>query len=241
MTAPDAPAPDAPAGDAPANDAPPGDAPARSAAAADHRTRPRRRGEQLRDAILQATLDELAERGYAGLTVEAVAARARTGKASVYRRWPTRVELVMAAVAHAAVPDPASPPDTGNLRDDVLALLRRTAELLAGPAGEALRGVLSDVLDDPRRMAEIRRGTQGGARRAMREVCRRAVARGEIDAAAVTPRRVEAGMALLRHHFLVEGVPIPDALIVEIVDDVVLPLLRAPAPPTPAPGPGPVR
>jgi Tetracyclin repressor-like, C-terminal domain len=62
----------------------------------------------------------------------------------------------------------------------------------------------------------------------MTKVARRAAERGEIAPAAVRPRRLEAGVALLRHHFLVNGVPIADEVIVEIVDDVVVPLLTAP-------------
>jgi Bacterial regulatory proteins, tetR family len=89
----------------------PGDA----GAMADHRSRPRRRGRALDEAIYRATLDELAEHGYAKLTMEGVADRARAGKASLYRRWPTRVELVLDAVAHT-LPDPLTVPDTGSLR-----------------------------------------------------------------------------------------------------------------------------
>jgi AcrR family transcriptional regulator len=194
---------------------------------ADHRSRPRRRGRALDEAIYRATLDELSEHGYAKLTMEGVADRARAGKASLYRRWPTRAELVLDAVAHH-LPDPFAAPDTGSLRGDLVALLRAIAALLEGPAGEALRGVLGDVMRDPVATAEARRRTPGAARRAMEEVARRAAARGEIAAAAIRPRRLEAGVALLRHQFLVNGVPIPDAVIVEIVDDVIVPLLTAP-------------
>ncbi|MEV4897159.1 helix-turn-helix domain-containing protein, partial [Nonomuraea sp. NPDC055795] len=95
----------------------------------DHRKQPRRRGEALHAAIFQATLDELAEVGYAKLTMERVAERARTGKASLYRRWPTRLELVMAAV-YSVLPDPSDVADTGSLRGDLLALLRHTAAAL---------------------------------------------------------------------------------------------------------------
>lgn len=189
----------------------------------DHRKLPRRRGKALNAAIFQATLDELAEVGYAKLTMERVAERARTGKASVYRRWPSRMELAMEAVYHA-VPDPASPPDTGSLRGDLLALLRRNAELLAGPAGEAMRGLLSDALSDPARTARLRNRSQGAGRRAMREITRRAVERGEMDADRITPRRLEVGQAMLRQQFLFTGVPIPDRVIVEIVDEVLMPL-----------------
>ncbi|GLX06162.1 TetR/AcrR family transcriptional regulator [Microbispora sp. NBRC 16548] len=190
----------------------------------DHRKLPRRRGEALNAAIFQATLDELAEAGYAGLTMERVAERARAGKASLYRRWPTRIELVMDAVYHV-LPVPSSVPDTGSLRTDVLAALREAARLLSGPAGEAMRGLLSEALADEARAAAFRRRSHGLGRRVMQEITRRAVERGEIDASAVTPRRLDAGQALLRQHFLFAGPPIPDELIVQIVDEVVVPLL----------------
>ena len=200
------------------------------AASSDHRRRPRRRGRALDAAIFQATLDELAEVGYARLTMEGIAERAKAGKASLYRRWPTRIELVMEAV-YSRLPGPEDPPDTGTLRGDLLAVLRAGAEALAGPPGEALRGVLSEALGDSGVVDRVRRTSQGGSRRVMREILRRAVERGEIDAAAVTERRVETGQALLRYHFLFNGTPIPDQVIVEIVDEVLLPMLRSPVSP----------
>jgi len=189
----------------------------------DHRKQPRRRGEELNAAIYQATLDELAEVGYAKLTMERVAERAKTGKAALYRRWSSRMELAVQAVYHTW-PDSGSPPDTGSLRGDVLTLLRRVASLLAGPSGEALRGLLGDVLSDPARTAELRRLSQGNGRKAMREITRRAAERGEIAGDAVTSRRLDVPQAMLRQYFLFNGVPIPDEVIVEIVDEVVVPL-----------------
>lgn len=191
----------------------------------DHRTLPRRRGEALDTAILEAALDELAEVGYAGLTMERVAERARTGKASLYRRWPSRMELTLDAVRHA-MPDPSSPPDTGSLRGDLLAFLRESAAMMAGPPGEALRGLLGDALTDQQRMRELRQRSRGSGVTAMTEIARRAVARGEIDAAVVTPMRLEVGHSMLRQHFLFSGAPIDDRVIVTIVDEVVVPLFR---------------
>ncbi|MFG1702465.1 TetR/AcrR family transcriptional regulator [Nonomuraea sp. M3C6] len=191
----------------------------------DHRKLPRRRGEALSAAIYQATLDELAEAGYAGLTMERVAERAKASKASLYRRWPTRIELVMEAVYHA-LPTPESSPDMGNLRDDLVAMLRLTAKALAGPAGEAMRGLLGEALRGESPLSAMRKNSQGVARKLMEEVVRRAVERGEVDPEAVTPRRLDAGHALLRHHFLFNGPPIPDTLVVEIVDEVLVPLLK---------------
>jgi AcrR family transcriptional regulator len=191
----------------------------------DHRTRPRRRGDALNSAIHEATLDELAELGYAKLTIERVALRAGASKASVYRRWPSKMELAIDAVQHLA-PDPAAIADTGSLRGDALAFIRGMADLLAGPAGEALRGLLGDALADPARTLELRRHSRGTGHRAMQEIVRRAVARGEIHSAAITPRRLDVAQAMLREQFLFHGPPVPDAAIVEIVDEIVLPLFR---------------
>jgi AcrR family transcriptional regulator len=193
----------------------------------DHRKRPRRRGAALDAAILEATMAELAEVGYARLSVERVAERASASKASLYRRWPGKVELVMDAVYHV-LPDPASAPDTGSLRGDLLALLRAVADQLAGPAGQAMRGLLSDALRDPERAAQLREYARGTSLQTMREVVRRAGERGELDATAITTRQLETGHALMRFHFLTHGAPIPDGVVVEIVDEVVLPLV-APA------------
>jgi AcrR family transcriptional regulator len=167
---------------------------------------------------------ELAEVGYARLSVERVAERAGASKASLYRRWPGKVELVMDAVHHV-LPDPTAVPDTGSLRGDLLAVLRTVADQLAGPAGQAIRGLLSDALRDEGRAAQLREHARGTSQRTMREVVRRAGARGELDPDAITLRQLETGHALMRFHFLVNGPPIPDSVIVEIVDEVLLPLL----------------
>lgn len=191
----------------------------------DHRRGPRRRGEALHAAIYAATLAELTEVGYAGLTMERVADRAAASKASLYRRWPSRMELALDAV-RSLVPDPDAPPDTGTLRGDLLALMGIVAGLLAGPAGEALRGALGDALPDAARTAELRRRSPGNSVRAMREIARRAAARGEIDPAPISELRLEVGPALLRHQFLFAGETLDDAVLVEVVDEVVVPLLR---------------
>lgn len=197
-------------------------------AAADHRRRPRRRGDTLNAAILEAALAELADVGYAQLSMERVAERARASKASLYRRWPGKVELVMDVVYHI-LPDPASAPDTGSLRGDLLATLRAVARELAGPAGQALRGLLSDALRDLEWAARVRAFARGHTAETMRVIVDRAAARGEVDAGSITSRQLDAGHAVLRFHFLTTGA-IPDAVVVEIVDEVMLPLLRGHAP-----------
>jgi AcrR family transcriptional regulator len=199
---------------------------------ADHRGPPRRRGEVLYTAIFDATLAELAEVGYSRLAMERVAARARASKMSLYKRWPNRAELVVAALRHhAGDPEPAA--DTGDLRDDVLTLLRGSAARLNGIFGEVVRGLMAETLTDPDRTAGLRANMFITRDRLMRDILDRAAARGDIPPAAITPQLIGLAPALVDHHFLIHGAPIPDGVLTGIVDNVLLPLLTAarPAPP----------
>src|SRR5262245_16752750 len=85
--------------------------------------RARRRGAALEQAVLRAAIDELLAAGYAGLTMDRVAKRAATNKNAIYRRWPSRAALAVAAYRQMAGGD-LPLPDTGSLRDDALELLR---------------------------------------------------------------------------------------------------------------------
>jgi AcrR family transcriptional regulator len=179
-------------------------------------------------AILDAAIAEVDRVGYANLNLEGVAELARASKASLYRRWPGKFELVMDAIYHV-FPDPSTVEDTGSLRTDLLAALRSGADQLAGPAGHAIRGVIGDVLRDPRRAAQFRAHTRGNSAQAMREIVQRAARRGELDPATITSRQLEAGLSLMRFHFLTNAGPVPDEVLVEIVDEIALPLFAPPA------------
>lgn len=200
-----------------------------TAGQAGHRGQPRRRGEELYAAIFEATLAELAEVGYSRLAMERVAARAGASKASLYRRWPNRAELVVAALRHH-YRGPEAIPDTGNLRDDVLALLRLGATRLNGVFGEAARGLMAESLTDPDRTASLRANMFTTRNRLMREILDRTAARGGISPAAVTPQLIELAPALVDHYFLMHGAPIPDEVLTGIVDNVLLPLLTTASP-----------
>lgn len=112
--------------------------------------RPRRRdagrprGRHVTDAVLDATLAELAAAGLEGLSVERVALRADVHKTTVYRRWPTRAALVAAALQGIADDVVGRAPDTGTLRGDLIGLLERLASFLDRPEGRAVaRAALS--------------------------------------------------------------------------------------------------
>jgi AcrR family transcriptional regulator len=193
----------------------------------DHRKGPRRRGEALHRAIFEATLAELQEVGYARLTMEGVVRRAGTSKSSVHRRWGSVAELVIGALAHHHESRSEPPPDTGDLRSDLLELLRRASIRLAGPLGAAARGLIGESLRNAEMAEFTRTRVIDVPSLDMLAVLERAVERGEARAGALEPMVAKVGHVMLRHHFLVFGAPVPDDVIVRIVDDVVLPLVRA--------------
>jgi AcrR family transcriptional regulator len=194
-------------------------------AADDHRRGPRRRGAALEEAIIAAAVAELAEVGLERLSMERVAERARTGKASVYRRWPNRLELAVAAFYRLA-PDRGAASDTGTLRGDLLAFFGAEVDTLAGPAGTVLRAVLADVVRDRDLGDRFRAATRGSGAEVMAGIVRRAQGRGELGPAPVTAWQLEAGLAVVRFQGLTSA-QIEAADIAEIVDQVVIPLLRA--------------
>jgi AcrR family transcriptional regulator len=186
----------------------------------------RRRGPTLEGAILRAAADELREGGYAGLTMERVARRAGTNKNAIYRRWPNRAALGIAAFRELTAAAGA-PPDTGTLRDDLLELLRGGNRHWAASTGEIVRGLLAEAGDDPALLAQLREAAIDAGSELWLTVLGRAVARGELSPAVLHPRVATVAIVLLRNEFVVRGVTaVPDSILVEIVDEVYLPLLR---------------
>ena len=108
----------------------------------------RRRGAALEGALLDAAWTELQSAGYAKLTMERVADRAQTSRAVIYRRWPSRHELVIAALLHRRPAGAARVPDTGSLREDVLAIMRRAAGRISEIGPATVVGLLNDLTAD---------------------------------------------------------------------------------------------
>ncbi|MFE2414138.1 TetR/AcrR family transcriptional regulator [Kitasatospora sp. NPDC059408] len=188
----------------------------------------RRRGDELERAILDAVWAELAEHGYDRLTMDGVAARARTSKPVLYRRWPNRPALVIAALGRNA-PDFQEPPDTGELRADLAAFLLSLLHRFDDLPTDAVHGFLIDLMRDPELRARFRTGlTAFGAVDALEAMMRRAADRGQINAARINPRTASLPLDLLRDAFLLGGGVPSDQVVDEILDDVVLPLLKAP-------------
>jgi len=190
--------------------------------------RHRRRGVTLEQAIQAAALDELAEVGYGRLTIESVAARARTGKASIYRRWPTKQLLVIEAFcakfgeAYDLVEGPLGDATT---RDALLHIGRRMIQII-GDTGETFRAASCELSRDTAAAAALERQVSCPKREAMLELLQRGVARGEVRPDAACELLAEVLPAMITARLIVENRPVADDYLVRIVDDIVMPLLR---------------
>ena len=192
----------------------------------------RRRGAALEEAILQAAVEELTEVGYRELTMDGVAARAGTAKNVIYRRWPSRAALCIAAYRHMLPSGPDSTPDTGSLRGDALALLTRANDRMSSPVGRILRQLLADIQSDPERMRELRDQVARAGVSHWLTVLARAASRGEVGEQALTPRVATVAVDLLRNEYALNGATaVSPEVLTEIVDQVFVPLAtQAPAP-----------
>lgn len=132
------------------------------------------------DAITDAAIDSLVEHGYAKLSMEGVARRAGVGKSALYRRWPSKVDMVTDLLAHLSVPA-GPPPDTGTLRGDIRALLQAITDWLVDPRMRAVLPSLMAEYDRNPALAEASATYIGNPRRAWaRETLERAGQRGEL-------------------------------------------------------------
>ncbi|MEJ3749082.1 TetR/AcrR family transcriptional regulator [Actinomycetes bacterium KLBMP 9797] len=188
----------------------------------------RRRGAALEQAILQATIQELTEVGFPNLTIDRIAARAGTSKNVIYRRWPNRAALCVAAYRQMLPGTSEDTPDTGNLRSDAFTLLGRINDRMSSPIGKVLRELLADIQTDPERIREVREQLVRASVGPWLTILARAAARGEVGPGALTPRVATVAVDLLRNEYALNGVTTaPDSVITEIVDQVFLPLVQA--------------
>ena len=194
-----------------------------------HRERPRqrRRGEELEAALLEAAWEELVSAGFARLTMESVAARARTGVAVLYRRWPRKDALVLDAINHYGATHPVEIPDTGSLRGDMIGLLSgfssgRVAFVTVVSA--AFSGLLASTGLTP---AQVREKLINDRPLWSSEVFRRAHERGEIDLDKTPSAILTMPFDLMRHDLLMTLKPLPEERVLEIVDELFMPLVEA--------------
>jgi AcrR family transcriptional regulator len=188
------------------------------------------RGAARETAILQVTLELLAESGYDQLTIDAVAARTRCSKATIYRRWPGKAALVITAVRRHAGQSVTAVPDTGSLRSDLLAALQAMRSSLSGQDAAIILGLLVAMHRDPELADVVRQQVVLAKREVFDAVIARAAARGDVSSAADSALLAEISSAVLFSRLLVTGEPLDDAFTQHLVDAVLLPALGRPCP-----------
>ena len=170
----------------------------------------RPRDARIDGAVLQATVDLLGETGYAELSVDAIARRARTSKPAIYRRWPSKAHLVHEAVF--PISDATELPDTGSLAGDVLEMMRRTRDVLTTPAARAaLPGLVGEMAADLTLHAVLLERFAGILSHGLTERLDKAVARNEVrpGVTALDLTEALAGITLLA--LLTRGDALDDA------------------------------
>ncbi|WP_235833362.1 TetR/AcrR family transcriptional regulator [Glaciibacter flavus] len=200
------------------------------AAASDTAPRMGRKRDHTRDAdILAAALDVLSEEGYDGMTVDMVATRARAGKATLYRRWPSKAELVIDAVACLKKTDASAPlPDTGTLRGDLIALIKPHSIEDGEKKLQIMAGIASMLSRSPE-LADVARAAMVEPRAAInRQLFRRAVERGEISADHDFELLSLLSPSVVTYRTLMLRKPVDREFLISLIDEVVLPALGIP-------------
>ena len=189
--------------------------------------RPGGRSTRVRAAAIEATLTELAERGYAALSLERIARRAGVNPTSLYRRWGSRERLVLEVMLDQ-VAEHVSVPDTGSLREDLFGLARTAAANAARPEVAAMaRAVVAQAPHD----AELAAANEAfWAERLALDgaIIERAIARGEVEPATDPTQVIEAVIGPIHLRLLLTGRPIDATFLERTVDTVIMGVLRSP-------------
>ena len=192
----------------------------------------RRRGAALEDAIRRAAFEELSAVGYTAFSVEGVAARARTGKASFYRRWPTKQELVWDALS-AVLPAAAEGGGLPRQYDDSVTTVEALYEVahviaavITSPAGDVIRAIKCEAMSDPDLARLVDERFQAPRRAAMVALLRRGVERGEVRAGADSVLVADVLPAVLMHRVIMQRERLGEAEIREIMEQIVIPLVE---------------
>lgn len=179
----------------------------------------RRRGRALEDALLEAAWEQLQNTGYAAFTIDAVARAVGTSRAVIYRRWPGRAPLVLAAVRAHAGTVVGHAPDTGSLEGDVLALLRELADRIEKVGIDVATGLFGELQEIPEETTAV-------VPTAFRQVIDQARRRREVGDAPVPDAVLAMPGVLLRYSMLAERRPPSEAALADIADQLFLPLVR---------------
>jgi AcrR family transcriptional regulator len=175
--------------------------------------------------ILDVALDVLAETGYDGMTIDMVATRAKAGKATLYRRWPSKADLVLDAVVcmKSKDIDLDALPDTGTLRGDLVAMVKPPSIRESERKLKVMAGIASMIARSPELAAAAQNALVEPRASINRVFFRRAIDRGEIPADADVERLCMIAPAMVAYRVLMLGKPVDRDFLIWTIDQVVLP------------------
>jgi AcrR family transcriptional regulator len=179
----------------------------------------RPRSEEAERAILDAALEALVEDGYAGISIERVAARAGVGKATIYRRWHGKAEMLVEALRSRACFD-VPLVDTGDLRADLLTILRALHTNMIGVAGPLMAAFAAEKFRYPELRDEFDRVVVAGRRAHLRRIVAAAVERGDLPSTTDVELFADTGPALLWHGLTVRndlGDDLPERIVRQLL------------------------
>lgn len=177
--------------------------------------------------ILAAALEVLAESGYEGMTVDMVARRAKAGKATVYRRWPSKAELVLEAVSCIKLWESPldDPPDTGTLRGDLVAMIRPHSLEESERELKVIGGLVSMMSRDPHLAEAVNEAIMEPRARLNEALMQRAIDRGEVAPDVDTKAISYIGPSMTAYRSLVQRKPVDREFLMTMIDEIVLPAL----------------
>ncbi|MET7992973.1 TetR/AcrR family transcriptional regulator [Amycolatopsis sp. NPDC005232] len=179
------------------------------------------RSEDARRAVLEAADDLLVEHGFAGLTIERIAAAAGVAKQTIYRWWPSKVDILLDALGDDLAEE-LVPPDHGDLRRDLREHLAAVATFLTtADAGAVFRALIGQAQHDPELAARLRAEQIHGQHERDRLPFERAVARGELPADTELDCLVEQAIGPVHYRVLVTGAPVTREFTDALADRVV--------------------
>ncbi|TDW88112.1 MULTISPECIES: TetR-like C-terminal domain-containing protein [Kribbella] len=193
--------------------------------AAGVRQRPRVEGGR-EDEILDATVAVVAELGYDRLTMDAVATAAKASKATLYRRWSTKAELVVDAISRAKGCPMPEDVDTGSLRGDMISMACGDGGFTDEMPMSVIAGLITALHRDADLQKAFRERFLAPRLELTRKVFERAVERGEIGADVDIELLSTTLPAVIVHHAYVLGIEPTDELILRVIDNVILPAAR---------------
>lgn len=188
-------------------------------------TRGRPRDASRDDALRQAAIAVMAEVGYRALTMDAVAARAKAGKATIYRRWDSKLDLVIDS-CNQLVSEHISEPDTGSLHGDLREFLMAFAKFLSGPSGKAAQALVGELPHEPELAEAFRSTFLMSQRDTLKRIIERATARGEVSGEAPKGILIELTGAALTYRLMITGDPLDATFVDKFLSTVLMPLLQ---------------